>query len=302
MTENEGWRKKFRPDIPSTARIYDYLLGGKDNYPADRAAAEQIAQVLPNVRTACQWNRAFLGRAVRFLAAERGIRQFIDIGTGLPTVRNVHEVAQDAAPGSHVVYVDNDPVVLAHGRHLLHGLAGTTILEHDLRQPDEILADPGLRALIDFEEPVAVLLVAVLHFIPDEDDPGGHHQEAARAVPGRQLPGRVARHRRRGAGGQRGGRGLRPGHDVRARPQPGSHPAAGRGPGPGASPGSSGCPNGGPIPAARRRPTRRRRISTPWWPASPDQGGARDLGPDAQAGDWIPSAEQAGRPEQYRAR
>ena len=173
MTENEGWRKKFRPDIPSTARIYDYLLGGKDNYPADRAAAEEIAQVLPDVRTSCQRNRAFLGRAVRFLAAECGIRQFIDIGTGLPTVRNVHEVAHDAAPGSHVVYVDNDPVVLAHGRHLLHGLAGATILEHDLREPDEILADPGLRTLIDFEQPVAVLLVAVLHFIPDQDDPAG---------------------------------------------------------------------------------------------------------------------------------
>ncbi len=173
MTKNEGWRKKFRPDIPSTARIYDYLLGGKDNYPADRAAAEQIAQALPNVRTAVQWNRAFLGRAIRFLAAEHGIRQFIDIGTGLPAVRNVHEVARDAAPGSRVAYVDNDPVVLAHGRHLLHGLAGTTILAHDLREPDEILADPGLRALIDFEEPVAVLLVAVLHFIPDEDDPAG---------------------------------------------------------------------------------------------------------------------------------
>ncbi len=109
------------------------LLDGKDNYPADRAAAEQIAQALPNVRTACQWNRAFLARAVRSLAAEHGIRQFIDIGTGLPTVRNVHELARGAAPGSRVVYVDNDPVVLAHGRHLLHGLAGTTILEHDLR-------------------------------------------------------------------------------------------------------------------------------------------------------------------------
>ena len=116
MTENEGWRKRFRPDIPSTARIYDYLLGGKDNYPADRAAAEQIAQVLPNVRTACQWNRAFISRAIRYLAVSRGIRQFIDVGAGLPTVRNVHEVAQEAAPGSHVVYVDNDPVVLAHGR------------------------------------------------------------------------------------------------------------------------------------------------------------------------------------------
>ena len=135
MTENEGWRNKFRPDIPSTARIYDYLLGGKDNYPADRAAAAEIAQALPDVRTSFRWNRAFLGRAVRYLVAEQGIRQFIDVGTGLPTVGNVHEVAQEAAPGSHVVYVDNDPVVLAHGRHLLHGVGGTTILEHDLRRP-----------------------------------------------------------------------------------------------------------------------------------------------------------------------
>jgi S-adenosyl methyltransferase len=173
VTENEGWKKKFRPDIPSTARIYDYLLGGKDNYPADRAAAEQIALALPNVRTSFQWNRAFLGRAVRYLAVTRGIRQFIDVGAGLPTVRNVHEVAQEAVPDSHVVYVDNDPVVLAHGRHLLHGVAGTTIVEHDLRQPDEILDDPEVRALINFEQPVALLLVAILHFIPDDDDPGG---------------------------------------------------------------------------------------------------------------------------------
>ena len=173
MTENEGWRNKFRPDIPSTARIYDYLLGGKDNYPADRAAAAEIAQALPNVHTAFRWNRAFLGRAVRYLVSEQGIRQFIDVGTGLPTVGNVHEVAQDAAPGTRVVYVDNDPVVLAHGRHLLHGLSGTTILEHDLRRPEDILADPELRALIDFDEPVAVLLVAILHFIPDADDPAG---------------------------------------------------------------------------------------------------------------------------------
>ncbi len=172
MTENEGWRNKFRPDIPSTARIYDYLLGGKDNYPADRAAAAEIEQALPNVRTSFRWNRAFLGRAVRYLVTEQGIRQFIDVGTGLPTVGNVHEVAQQAAPGSRVVYVDNDPVVLAHGRHLLHGVPGTTILEHDLRRTKDILDDPELRALIDFDTPVAVLLVAILHFIPDADDPG----------------------------------------------------------------------------------------------------------------------------------
>ena len=173
MTDNEGWRTKFRPDIPSSARIYDFLLGGKDNYPADRDAAGQIARALPNVRASARWNRAFLRRAVRYLAAGRGVRQFLDIGAGLPCAPSVHEVAQDAAPGSRVVYVDNDPVVLAHGRHLLHGVAGTAIVEHDLREPDEILADPGLRALIDTEEPVALLTVAVLHFIPDEDDPAG---------------------------------------------------------------------------------------------------------------------------------
>ena len=172
MTENECWRKKFRPDIPSPARIYDYLLGGKDNYPADRAVAAEIAKALPHIRVACEWNRAFLGRAVRYLAA-RGVRQFIDIGTGLPTVGNVHEIAQAAAPGAHVVYVDNDPVVLTHGRDLLHGVVGTAILEHDLRHPEAILADPELRALIDVGEPVAVLLAAVLHFIPDEDDLAG---------------------------------------------------------------------------------------------------------------------------------
>ena len=171
MTENEGWKSKFRPDIPSTARIYDYLLGGKDNYPADRAAAAEIAQALPNVRTSFRWNRAFLGRAVRYLVTEQGIGQFIDIGTGLPTAGNVHEVAQEADPATRVVYVDNDPVVLAHGRHLLHGVPGTTILEHDLRRPEDILSDPELRALIDFGEPVAVLLVAILHFIPDSDEP-----------------------------------------------------------------------------------------------------------------------------------
>jgi hypothetical protein len=171
VTENEGWRNKFRPDIPSTARIYDYLLDGKDNYPADRAAAAEIAQALPNVRTSFRWNRAFLGRAVRYLATEQGIRQFIDVGTGLPTAGNVHEVAQEAAPGARVVYVDNDPIVLAHGRHLLHGVPGTTILEHDLRRTKDILDDPELRALIDFGAPVAVLLVAILHFIADADDP-----------------------------------------------------------------------------------------------------------------------------------
>jgi hypothetical protein len=169
----DNWRTIFRPDIASPARIYDYLLGGKDNYPADRQAGDEIAAHLPNIRRAFGWNRTFLRRAVRFLVAEAGIRQIIDIGTGLPTVGNVHEVAMQIAPAVRVVYVDNDPVVLTHGRDMLHGVPNTVILEHDLREPADILADPELRRLIDYSEPVAILLVAILHFIPDADDPAG---------------------------------------------------------------------------------------------------------------------------------
>src|SRR5713101_4482849 len=171
--ERDDWRTTFRPDIPSPARIYDYLLGGKDNYPADRQAGDEIATHLPNIREAFAWNRTFLRRAVRFLVSEAGIGQLIDIGTGLPAGGSVHEVAMHANPATRIVSVDNDPVVLAHGRALLHGVPNTAILEHDLRAPAEILADPELRRLIDFREPVAILLVAVLHFISDADDPAG---------------------------------------------------------------------------------------------------------------------------------
>jgi SAM-dependent methyltransferase len=163
----------FQPEVPSPARIYDYLLGGKDNYPADREAAQELLAAIPDLRTFARENRAFLGRVVRYLAAEAGIRQFIDIGTGLPSQGNVHEIAQAVAPGAHVVCVDNDPVVLAHGRAMLHGVPDTAIIEYDLRQPEAILADPQLGKLIDFAEPAALLLVAVMHFIPDEDDPPG---------------------------------------------------------------------------------------------------------------------------------
>ena len=166
---------EFRPDIPSTARIYDYYLGGKDNYPADRAAAEHIIASMPSgvVRTAAVQNRKFLMRAVRYLAAERGIRQFLDIGTGLPTMNSVHQVAQSIAPESRVVYVDHDPIVLAHSRNLLHGNEHATVIRQDLRDPAGILADPQLRATLDFRQPVAVLLVAVLHFVADAEDPYG---------------------------------------------------------------------------------------------------------------------------------
>jgi SAM-dependent methyltransferase len=151
--------------------MYNYYLGGKDHYPADREAAERVLAAAPDIRAGARANRAFLQRAVRFLAAEAGIRQFLDIGTGLPTAGNVHEVAHNAAPESRVVYVDNDPVVLAHARDLLHGVKGTTVLKHDLREAGGILEDPELRRLIDVSQPTAVLLFAILHFISDDEQP-----------------------------------------------------------------------------------------------------------------------------------
>src|SRR5579862_1174870 len=147
------WRTTFRPDIPSAARVYDYLLGGKDNYPADRAVAESMIAQLPNVRLAVQWNRAFLRRVVRYLVGEAGIRQIIDIGAGLPSAGNTHEIALATHPDTKVVYVDHDPVVLAHARNMLQGIANTAIIEQDLLEPDAILADPVLLDLIDFSSP-----------------------------------------------------------------------------------------------------------------------------------------------------
>ncbi|MGH3249423.1 MAG: SAM-dependent methyltransferase [Trebonia sp.] len=156
--------------VPNAARVYDFFLGGKDNFAADRELAQKILSVLPDAADVCRDNREFLQRSVHFLAGEAGVRQFIDIGTGLPTMGNVHEVAQRAAPGSRVAYVDYDPVVLSHARALLRG-RDVVALEGDLRSPKAILADSGLRQLIDFSQPVAVLLVAVLHFVTDADRP-----------------------------------------------------------------------------------------------------------------------------------
>jgi SAM-dependent methyltransferase len=173
VTYDGDWRKTFRPDIPSPARVYDYLLGGKDNYPADRAVAESMIAQLPNVRLAVQWNRAFLRRVVRYLILEAGIRQIVDIGAGLPTVGNTHEIALDASPEARVVYVDHDPVVLTHARNMLHGVSNTAIIEQDLLEPDTILADPVLRNLIDFGQPAAFLFLSILHFVSDEADPAG---------------------------------------------------------------------------------------------------------------------------------
>jgi O-methyltransferase involved in polyketide biosynthesis len=155
---------------PSVARIYDFFLGGKDNYEADRAAAQRLIEISPDVHVAIRANRAFLRRAVRH-AARAGIRQFLDLGSGLPTQGNVHELADAVSPGSRVVYVDNDPIVAAHGRALLVEHRDTVFVQADLRRPAELLNEKAVRAQLDFDRPVAVLLAAVLHFVPDEDDP-----------------------------------------------------------------------------------------------------------------------------------
>ena len=160
-------------DVAHPARVYDYWLGGKDNFPADRALAEMMIQAIPNMRGLAAANRAFLRRAVRYLAAEAGVRQFLDIGTGIPTSPNVHEVAQAVAPDSRVVYVDNDPIVLAHARALLTSQeAGeTSFIGADLRQPKSILDHPTLTSTLDLSQPVAVMLVAVLMYFRDTDSP-----------------------------------------------------------------------------------------------------------------------------------
>src|SRR5215472_9616191 len=164
-----------RPGIdttqPHTARMYDYFLGGKNNFAVDRETAEKILKSWGTVRTATRENRAFLGRAVRYLVAEAGIRQFLDIGTGLPTANNTHEVAQDVAPSSRIVYVDNDPVVLAHARALLTSMpeGSTNYIDADLRDTGTILREAA--ATLDFTKPIAVMLMAILQHLDDDDDP-----------------------------------------------------------------------------------------------------------------------------------
>jgi SAM-dependent methyltransferase len=155
----------------NVARVYDYWLGGSHNFRADQDAARSIIAIEPNTRAIARENRAFLGRAVRYLASEEGIRQFLDIGSGIPTQQNVHEVAQQSAPGSRVVYVDNDEVVVAHSKLILNGDQDATVIRGDVRDPAGILADPETLRLIDFSEPVGVLLVAVLHFVADSEYP-----------------------------------------------------------------------------------------------------------------------------------
>ncbi|MEW2147235.1 SAM-dependent methyltransferase [Micromonospora vinacea] len=174
-SESPGGRGADRIDTTTVhpARRYNYWLGGKDNFAVDRASGDQIAAVYPGVRTLARENRAFLGRAVRFLAEEVGVRQFLDIGTGIPSAGNTHEVAQSVAPDSRVVYVDNDPMVLVHARALLTSdpAGATAYLDADLRDPEKILADPQLHATVDLSQPVALVLIAVTHFLTDDDRP-----------------------------------------------------------------------------------------------------------------------------------
>ncbi|MGH3731078.1 MAG: SAM-dependent methyltransferase [Micromonosporaceae bacterium] len=159
-------------DRPSAARIYDYNLGGSHNFAVDRMVAEKINQAMPELPAVNRANRSFLRRAVRFLARS-GIRQFLDLGSGIPTVGNVHEIAQQAAPGVRVVYVDVDAVAVSHGNTILANNPDAVAVRADLRDPERILHHPQVNQLLDFDQPLAVLLLAVLHFVPDQDDPAG---------------------------------------------------------------------------------------------------------------------------------
>jgi S-adenosyl methyltransferase len=164
---------EINPSEPHPARIYDYFIGGNNHFAADRETAAEVLRRSPAAHIAARENRSFLGRAVRYLTAEAGIRQFLDIGAGLPTTNNVHEVAQEIAPPAHVVYVDNDPLVLTHARTLLTSApeGRTAYIHADLRDPAAILSHPDTRAVLDFGQPIALMLVAILHFIPDEFKP-----------------------------------------------------------------------------------------------------------------------------------
>ena len=156
---------------PNVARIYDYYLGGTNNYPQDREAARKVLGTVPDVPLAALENREFLRRAIRYLTEEAGIRQFLDIGPGLPTQGNVHQLARQHNADARVVYVDNDPAVIGRAQSLLHGLDGVTIVKGDLRQPERIIANPQLREPIDFSHPVALCMSLVLHFLTNAEDP-----------------------------------------------------------------------------------------------------------------------------------
>jgi hypothetical protein len=206
---SEGSSRVYRQTLadiditkPNVARVYDYFVGGKDNFSADREFARRAMELAPKAPLSAQNNRAFLRRVVRFLVGQAGITQLIDIGSGLPTAGNVSEVAHQINPDVHVVYVDNDPVVYTHSKALLSDPGKADIISADIRDPDGILADPTVARLIDFGRPVGLLLLAVLHHVQDDDrpaaiaarlrdamPPGSYLAISSFRLPGRDLPG-----------------------------------------------------------------------------------------------------------------
>ena len=182
---SDSWEvPKINTGVPHPARVYDYFLDGKDNFEADRVAADAAIEAFPRTAESARAARAFLRRVVQFLAGEAGVRQFLDIGTGLPSGENVHQVAQSAAPGARIVYVDNDPIVLLHAQALLTSSPGGAVayLDADLRDPGKILGEAG--RTLDFGRPVAVLLLGILHNVGDADDPYGIVRRLVAALPG----------------------------------------------------------------------------------------------------------------------
>ncbi|MBB6414509.1 SAM-dependent methyltransferase [Streptomyces sp. AK010] len=186
--ERPAWApRSIDISVPSVSRMYDYYLGGSHNFEVDREAARRAMEFMPGLPKIMQANRAFMRRAVRY-AAGQGISQFLDIGSGIPTFGNVHEVAQAARPGARVMYVDHDPVAVAHSQAVLEGNDDAGVVAADLRKPQEILRSPEVERLIDLNQPVALLLVAILHFVEDEDDPYGAVAELCEALaPGSLL-------------------------------------------------------------------------------------------------------------------
>ncbi|MFC7532655.1 SAM-dependent methyltransferase [Actinoplanes sp. GCM10030250] len=172
MTADEAAPPGVDISTPSIARVYDFMVGGKDHFAVDRMAAQRALEIMPDAQEAGRACRAFLRRVVRFLAADAGVRQFLDIGSGLPTETNVHQVAHAVDPEARVVYADIDPMVLVHGRALLAGDDTTALIEADIRSPEGILGHPVVRERLDFTQPVGLLLFSILHHLHDTEDPG----------------------------------------------------------------------------------------------------------------------------------
>ncbi len=186
MSDGVDWLPpEVNTGVAHSARVYDYWLGGKDNFAADRALGDAMIAAIPSLVAMARANRDYLGRVVRYLAGEAGVTQFLDIGTGIPAVGNTHEVAQAANPRSRVVYVDNDPIVLAHARALMasHPAGKTAFIQADIREPEKILADPEVERTLDLGQPVALMLVAILMLFGDDEDPQGWVRTLVEALP-----------------------------------------------------------------------------------------------------------------------